>query len=110
MSGKVYTREDLYYIPNMSHNKETSCKRCLIIKQKMALIEEKIINEAKQGRSSLFITDKFLTVSPTPCSVHSENHYREFTSRIRKMLPDSEIKIEADYDHKGRGIYIDWAM
>ena len=110
MSGKVYTREDLYYLPHNSDHKSTTCKRCLLVKQKMALIEAKIINEAKQGISSLFITDKFLTISPTPCPVHSVNNYREFTSGIRKMLPDSQIKIEADYEDKGRGIYIDWAM
>jgi len=107
MSGKVYTRADLYSLPTCYE--DSRCQRCLLVKQKLGQIEEKIVNTAKQGRDSLFITDKFLTVSK-PCPVHLENRYREFTRGIRKMLPDSQIKIESDYEDMGRGIYINWSM
>ena len=108
MTSRFYTRETLYNLQYENKKTENICETCYIINSKIKVIEAKILNVLKEGVNSLFITDKFLSSNLLLINEQKANLYKEYMARLKKIFPDSEINIKADYKNKGRGIYINW--
>lgn len=108
MTSRVYTRETLYNLQRHNIKIENICVTCDIINSKIEDIEAKILDVAKDGDNSLFITDKFLSRSLSLTDEQKANLYKKYMVRLKKIFPDSGIHIKADYENNRRGIYIIW--
>lgn len=110
MSGKVYTKVDLIKIQKDAEGRRIIEKRKEQIKEKLKVLEQRVIKAIEEGSKSVFLTEKVLQIPSLTEDVYFSRPHNEYIKELKKIFPDSEITIQENCLKHGAGIFIDFLV